>query len=215
MARTALTYPKIPGSDQAPLANCVAFEKYDGTNLHWMWDPDLGWHAFGTRRDRFDLDQAGVADFSIAHPELAEAPGLFLDAWRTPLTEVLSNQGFFGASSIVAFTEFLGDSSFAGRHAAQESKRLVMFDVQADGVLLGPDQFVRVFQSLPIARVVFRGRLTGKFAEDVREGRFDVSEGVICKGGETGAVWMVKIKTNAYLSRLKAAFASNWDAYWE
>jgi hypothetical protein len=28
----------------------VAFEKYDGTNLHRDWDRDFGWHSFGTRR---------------------------------------------------------------------------------------------------------------------------------------------------------------------
>jgi hypothetical protein len=37
-----LYYPKIPGSRHAPLERCLAFEKYDGTNLHWSWDPDFG-----------------------------------------------------------------------------------------------------------------------------------------------------------------------------
>jgi hypothetical protein len=33
-----LYYPKIPGSRNWPGGRCVAFEKYDGTNLHWDWD---------------------------------------------------------------------------------------------------------------------------------------------------------------------------------
>lgn len=42
-----LYYPKIPGSRSALLTPCIAFEKLDGTNLHWDWHRDFGWHAFG------------------------------------------------------------------------------------------------------------------------------------------------------------------------
>ena len=35
-----LHYPKIPGSSAAPVGRCVAFDKLDGTNLHWCWDRD-------------------------------------------------------------------------------------------------------------------------------------------------------------------------------
>ena len=41
-----LHYPKIPGCDSCPLARSVAFEKYDGTNLHRDWDRDFGWHSY-------------------------------------------------------------------------------------------------------------------------------------------------------------------------
>ena len=80
-----LHYPKIPGSRNAPTARCVAFEKYDGTNLHWDWDRDFGWHAFGTRRDQFNLTPDGIAEFSAKHDHLSEAPGVFLNAgWTRP-----------------------------------------------------------------------------------------------------------------------------------
>jgi hypothetical protein len=50
----------------------------------------------------------------------------------------------------------------------------------------------------------------------VRLGKFGVKEGVVCKGGPGGAdVWMVKIKTYAYLERLEQAFAERWEDYWE
>ena len=73
-----LHYPKIPGSKDAPLGRCVAFEKYDGTNLHWDWDRDFGWHAFGTRRDEYNLTPVGVEQFARGHAHLGEAPTLFL-----------------------------------------------------------------------------------------------------------------------------------------
>ena len=50
-----LYYPKMPDSRNAPLTRCWAFEKYDGTNLHWDWDREIGWHRFGTRREAFEF----------------------------------------------------------------------------------------------------------------------------------------------------------------
>jgi hypothetical protein len=81
---------------------------------------------------------------------------------------------------------------------------------------ISPDRFVTDFQHLEIARVVYRGKLTGQFTEDVRNGKYGVDEGVICKGGTGGKdLWMVKIKTNAYMSKLKQSFADRWEDYWE
>ena len=215
LARTKLVYPKIPGSGEAPIGRCVAFEKYDGTNLHWVWDRELGWHAFGTRRDRFDLDEVGMAEFARAHKGLEEAAPLFLATLADLLTETLKERNYYGSEEIIAFTEFLGPNSFAGKHRDSDQKQLVLFDIQTDAGLLSPDDFVDDLSSLPIARVIYRGKLTGKFTHDVRHGRYDVTEGVVCKGVADGQVWMVKIKTNSYMSTLKKAFADDWENYWE
>jgi hypothetical protein len=76
--------------------------------------------------------------------------------------------------------------------------------------------FADDFGHLPTPRVEYRGKLTGAFAEAVRAGKFGVAEGVVCKGGAGGPdVWMVKIKTAAYLARLKQAFADRWEEFWE
>ena len=215
MARIKLVYPKMPGSGAAPLARCVAFDKYDGTNLHWVWERELGWYGFGTRRDRFDLDDAGIAEFNAAHPGLEQAAPIFLDSLADSLTGVLETHEFYDSPEIIAFTEYLGPNSFAGKHKTDDPKQLVLFDIQIAAGFLAPELFVEHFAGLPIARVVYRGKLTGKFTTDVREGRFDVAEGVVCKGGETGDTWMVKIKTNAYMQQLKESFASDWENYWE
>ena len=44
-----------------------------------------------------------------------------------------------------------------------------------------------------------------------------VDEGVVCKGVSktTNNIWMVKIKTNSYRSKLKQAFQDDWGTYWE
>lgn len=205
----------MPGSGEAPLGNCLAFEKYDGTNIHWVWDATLGWYAFGTRRDRFDLDEEGIAEFNAAHPGLEECASVFLTSLANDLSTVLNELQYYNSEQLTVFTEFLGDNSFAGKHVASDEKRLVIIDILTSIGFLAPETFVSDLGKLPIARTVYRGKLTGKFAEEVREGRHGVAEGVVCKGVSDGKVWMVKIKTNAYMQRLKEAFAENWEDYWE
>lgn len=215
MARVKLAYPKIAGSAAAPSGRCVAFEKYDGTNLHWVWDRELGWYAFGMRRNRYDLDAAGIAEFHANHTGCADAPEIFAGEFAKPLEAFFRTNPRYDANQITVFTEYFGENSFAGLHQEDDPKRLVLFDVQVESNLIGPEQFVEDFGMVSIARVVYRGKLTGAFAQDVREGKYDVDEGVVCKGGCGDEVWMVKIKTNAYMERLKRAFQDDWEKYWE
>lgn len=213
-----LHYPKIPGSRDCPLARCIAFEKLDGTNLHWCWDRDFGWHAFGTRRDRFNLTDAGIAEFTARHEHLAECVELF----RTTLADGLDavfreHPTFVDSQEMTAFTEFLGPNSFAGLHKREDPKEVVLFDVELAGFgMIGPEQFVADFEHLRIPRVLYRGKLTGKFTEELRRGAYGEIEGAVCKGGTGGTdVWMAKVKTDWYLDRLKKAFGEKWEQYWE
>jgi hypothetical protein len=213
-----LYYPKIPGSRNCPDGQCIAFEKYDGTNLHFDWDRDFGWHAFGTRRDVFNLTEAGIKEFQDKHQHLSGCTEVFKNQWATELERVFIDRPQYQAfQEIKVFGEFLGQNSFAGLHRADEQKEIKLFDVWLEGFgFISPTQFVADFSHLPIAKVIYRGKLTGKFTEDVRAGKYQLDEGVICKGGTGGEdIWMVKIKTNAYMSKLKQAFAERWEDYWE
>ncbi len=216
MARISLAYPKIPGSSAAPQERCVAFEKYDGTNLHWIWERELGWYAFGMRRNRYDLDESGITAFNMRHPGLPDATEIFHRDLAEPLGQMFASDTNYEFPEITVFTEYFGPNSFAGRHKESDVKQLVLFDVDTGSGIVPPEQFVSDFSGLNVAREVYRGKLTGKFATDIREGRYNVTEGVICKGGTTSnKLWMVKIKTNAYMSRLKEAFQDDWESYWE
>jgi hypothetical protein len=213
-----LHYPKIPGSRGCPDGRCVAFEKYDGANLHWDWDRDFGWHAFGTRRDEFNLTEAGVGQFARRHAHLRQCVEVFQATLAEGVEKVLrEHAGYREFQAVKVFAEFLGPNSFAGLHKEDDPKELRLFDVLAEPFgIIGPRQFVADFSHLPTARVVYEGKLTGKFAEDVRTGKHGVVEGVVCKGGVGGPdLWMVKIKTYAYLDKLKKAFAERWEDYWE
>ncbi|MCC3408760.1 MAG: hypothetical protein JGK17_24930 [Microcoleus sp. PH2017_10_PVI_O_A] len=216
MTRIQLAYPKIPDSKNAPLDKCIAFEKYDGTNLHWVWEQQLGWYAFGTRRDRFDLDDRGIAEFNAAHPGLEEAPQIFARDFAKSLEVVFKANPEYHSPEIAVFTEFFGANSFAGMHKQDEPKNLVLLDVQGDRGMVEPEQFVRDFSLVNIARVVYRGKLTGKFIDEVRQGKYGVAEGVVCKGKDkANSIWMVKIKTMAYMKKLQQAFKNDWETYWE
>ena len=113
MARVKLAYPKIPDSKNCPLEKCVAFKKYDGTNLHWVWETELGWYGFGTRRNRYDLDKMGIAEFNDAHPGLEESSSIFMRDFAAPLEKIFRSNPKYQFPELTVFTEFLGANSFA------------------------------------------------------------------------------------------------------
>lgn len=213
-----LHYPKIPGSCNVADGRCIAFEKYDGTNLHWDWDRDFGWHSFGPRRDEFNLNHDGIELFGRTHAHLQQSVEVFRETLAEGIELVFRGHPHYREyQSFKVFTEFLGPNSFAGLHKEEDPKELWLFDVLAEPLgMIGPKRFVTEFGHLHTARVVYEGKLTGKFTEEVRLGKYGVNEGVVCKGGFGGAdVWMVKVKTYAYRERLKKAFAESWEEYWE
>src|SRR4051812_931247 len=125
-----LHYPKIPGSGAEALRRCVAFDKLDGTNLHWCCERDFGWHAFGRPLDAFILTADGIAQFSAAHPGLEEAAAVFLATVAEPLDALLREHPNYAAfTTIKAFTEFVGPNSFAGAHKPDDPKQTLLFDV--------------------------------------------------------------------------------------
>ena len=65
------------------------------------------------------------------------------------------------------------------------------------------------------SKVLYEGNMNTSFVEDVRIGKYDVTEGVVCKGINQKKSWMAKVKTYAYLERLKSQFKDEWEKYWE
>jgi hypothetical protein len=211
-----LHYPKIPSSAGCPGGRCIAFDKI-GTNLHWDWDRDFGWHAFGTRRDQFNLTPDGVESFRCAHPGLDDCAELFQSTLAGELDRLFRElPDYIPHAEFKVFTEYAGPNSFAGQHVPDDKKELVLFDIlSANAGLVSPFDLVRDFGHLHIPRVVFQGKFSGKLTEDVRQGKFRVREGVVVKGGSGEGLWMCKIKTLAYLERLKQAFGGRWQDFWE
>lgn len=201
-----LIYPKIP-ENSGLLKRFIAFEKYDGTNLHWCWNKNDGWHAFGTRRTQFSLNKKGIKEFNETHPELFSAPLIFNDLLRDKLIVSFSKDEWLFYNKIIVFTEFFGPNSFAGTHSiedfAEDTQQLVIIDVSVSNRIMDPELFVEYFQSLPIARIVEQGTYNGQFSDDIRQDKYHLNEGVVCKGIVDGKVFMTKIKTKDYLKRLR------------
>jgi hypothetical protein len=111
---------------------CIAFRKYDGSNLRFAWARGKGWWQFGTRRRLFDA----------ADPEFGCAIELFRAKYAAGVEMVIRDDPHFrGAQEVVCYCEFLGPHSFAGVHdpvhpvlatagvAHNDPEDVVMFDV--------------------------------------------------------------------------------------
>ncbi len=200
-------YPSIKGPRDAPLGErCIAFRKYDGSNLRWEWSLKRGWYKFGTRRRLFDETD----------PDYGCAVAIFMEKLALALESVFRTS-YKSVERVIVYTEFFGPSSFAGKHVSDEPKELRLIDVNLHKKgLISPREFVNEFGYLSFAAEVIReGVLDDEFIEQVRTGHYDVDEGVVCKGGVGHRLWMCKIKTDQYRERLKSAFAEGWEQFWE
>jgi hypothetical protein len=192
----------------------VAFDKLDGSNIRAEWDRKKGWHRFGSRRRLLDASQ----------PLLGRAIGLILGGYGDGLAKVFTDHpALQRPPEATAYFEFLGPHSFAGMHdpadlgvPANGPFRVVLIDLNLHRRgFVSADEFVERFGHLGIPRVAHRGELTREFIADVRADKFGTSEGVVCKGGEGHRRWLAKVKTDAYLQRLRAFFQDDWRRYWE
>ena len=184
---------------------CIAFEKYDGSNLFFKWTVQNDWHEFGTRRHVLTPD----------HEYLGAAHGLFMDKYADEITRIMRrHKEYRNLKELLVFCEFFGPKSFAGRHARKDEKDLKLFDIRLpESGFLPPAAFKEHFGELDIARIIFESELTLDFLRDVFLGKYDVSEGIVAKGtleerGEN-RVWMGKFKTCAYLEKLQERAAKN------
>lgn len=216
-----LTYPKIPDTTGCELKKCVAYEKYDGTNLHWTWKTST-WVSFGTRRKTYTYSPKGFEEFAQEHPGLEQAPLLFDP--DSVLQECLFMN--YSGLNLTVFTEYGGPQSFAGQHVPGDTMSHVIIDVMKNKRLLKPDEFIDLFGSTEwnvkngfdkfnVAKLIYSGKYSGQLVEDIRRGKYPVKEGAIIKGLIGSQVYMAKVKTNAYMERLKNEFKDTWKDYWE
>jgi hypothetical protein len=207
------TYPSIEGPTFAFLgAPCVAFEKYDGSNLRFFWDRRRGWHSTGTR----------YRWFKAVTPMFGPAVAMFQKEYAGGILEALRRfKEYRGVNELVAFGEFFGPGTFSGLHREDEPKQLVLFDIYLPGRgFIPPKDFVAHFGHLRLPRVVYEGSFTRSFIEDVQAGKYPVTEGVVAKGlhsrrrrkGQADQeVWMAKVKTRTWLEELARRASESED----
>lgn len=209
-----IEYPSIINSSKAPRKHCIAFDKLDGSNFRAKFTQKRGFDVFGTRTQLIDHTT----------PFWSEMVEIFEQNHRKPLEDLFKkHKDFRDHREIIVFGEFVGENSFAGLHE-KEPHKIVIFDIMVGHKLrkfIKPKEFVKTLTGITeIPRIVYDGNLNEEFIKDVRENRFGLTEGVICKGSETsgafcGGTWMCKIKTFEYLQKLKDRFDDDWIKYAE
>lgn len=195
------SYWSIPGLKQAPWDEpCIAFYKHDGSNIRVEWSKKTGWCKFGTRRRLLHHSDKDFGD----------AINVFNNTVAEPLAKII-NDKYKKVERVTAFFEYLGESSFAGWHDPNETKKLILIDVEIykKGFVL-PKEFIDNFSDVESAAVVYEGPFSKEFVYNVRENKYNLKEGVVAKGVTPGkknnlqhGLWMRKVKTEAWFQRLK------------
>lgn len=199
------SYPSISGPNKAPQGPCIAFYKYDGSNIRVEWSYKKGWYKFGSRNVLLDEST----------PILGQAIRVFLETYGDALAKVfVDNKNYrdhIRANGATVFCEFFGPTSFAGVHSEDDPKQVVLFDVNINkrGFVL-PRDFIRDFGHLRIPEVVYEGNFNNQFVNAIRVGEFPVVEGIVAKGvnaknnkNPQHGLWMAKVKTAHWISELK------------
>lgn len=198
-----LQYPEIAGSAKAPLGKpCIAFYKYDGSNVRFEWMPKRGWYKFGSRTQLI----------SETSPVLGAAIPLFVDTLGDDIVTRVRDK-YREIQRIVAFCEYFGSASFAGQHVPGDEMSLRLLDVSLyKRGFMPPREFVKTFGDMPAcAQVIYEGNLNQRFIDDVRHRVYPVWEGVVAKGDG----FMVKIKTDDYFKALNEKYGAAYRLYWE
>ena len=199
-------YPSIPYWSQKMIGeSCICFDKKDGSNLRFEFNRKSGWCKAGTRNQMIDKTNE---QFGAAIP-------LFLDKYGDELAKVFSTKPYRNKPNFVAFCEWLGPNSFAGQHDKNDKMDLILFDISEykRGMIL-PKEFVENFGHLHIPEIIYQGILTEDFINDVKYGKYILNEGVMAKGSHKTKggeqVWIAKIKTKAWVDKVKSIYGAEW-----
>lgn len=180
--------------------------KLDGSNIRCEWNRKKGWTLFGSRK-------------KIIGPEnlLQKATDLVKRDFADSLAEISRKNKF---EEIVAFFEFLGPNSFAGRHVHGDEFKVVLIDISVHRKgILHPQRFQELFGHLPSAPLLYQGVLTRELTDAVEHGIFPGMpfEGVVCKGDliSPGRPLMFKIKNKNWIVKLKEFCGNNEELFQE
>jgi hypothetical protein len=189
-------YPSIPKTIKSSGIFWV-FDKADGSNLRFEWNRKQGWYKFGSRTRLIDSTD----------PTLGPAIPLFISTLGEGIEKVARDNKW---ESVVAFAEYWGASSFAGKHEISEPHYLSLFDVAPfKKGMLGPEQFLEFFAHLPHAPLLGQFEWNLDFVECIRQDALPgiTFEGVVGKRGEGHQVEMVKAKTQKWIDRVRLLYS--------
>lgn len=199
------SYPSITTHIQTGIP-VTLYDKLDGSNIRAEWNKKRGFYKFGSRTQLIDENSF----------ILGESISLINEKYSEDLSKKFTDKKF---ESAVCFFEFSGENSFAGHHEF-EPHDVVLFDIDVyKKGLLTPEQFQELTQDIETAACLCSGIITSEMVptlvQQVREGIFPgiTFEGVVGKCVVKNQVKMFKIKTNAWLDKLKTYCGDNIQLY--
>lgn len=201
------SYPKIDYYNKGLFnEQVIAFDKLDGSNMRFEWSKKRkSFYKFGTRGVMIDT----------SNEQFGKAINIFLEKYQESLSKIFTDK-YNKVESFVVFGEYLGENSFAGQHLETDVKDVILFDVnQYKKGFISPYEFVDNFGHLDIPRIIYEGLYTDSFIDDIKNNTYNLTEGVITKGvkktkKEKDEIWMTKVKTNEWLSKVKEKFGDKY-----
>lgn len=186
------------------------FDKLDGSNIRAEWSPKKGFYKFGSRTQLLTPDQTSL------YPSIEKILA-FCDKSGTEIGVKLAK---LKAESAVCFFEWVGPNSFAGSHPdSPEDMRPVLIDVALyKKGMMSPERFIEHFSDFDIPTVLHEGKISEELFQSIRRSELPgiTFEGVIGKESgcnKDGRHDMCKIKTNAWLDKLKNFCGDNQELY--
>jgi hypothetical protein len=195
-------YPTITKNIRKDI-HIYAFDKLDGNNIRAEWSSKRGFYKFGSRNQLIDEK----------NKQFGEAVTLIHDKYESDLAMVFKENRW---RDVICFFEYYGPSSFAGQHIDSEQKTVTLFDVNPyEEGILEPRIFIKLFGHLEIPKVLYEGKANFSFVSKVKSSALNgmTFEGCVCKGCDNGRLIMFKIKSTAWLNKLRDFCKNNTALY--
>ncbi len=196
-------YPSIPSKDlEIPKEKVYIFDKIDGSQIRAEYIlSKKDFFKFGSKKVLIDSNT----------PILNESINL-IKKESNKFYELCKQNKW---DKITCFFEFYGKESFAGSHK-NEPHEVSLFDicVYKKGFIL-PKDFLDKTKNIDIKiqKLLAYEHLDKDFIQDVKNGKIDGMsfEGVVCKGKyiTPGMPWMIKIKTFAWINKVKEKYGND------
>lgn len=186
-------YPSIP-REYIKGHPYYIFEKLDGSNIRAEWSKKQGFHKFGTRTQM-------LGEGNSLYPAIEK----FMNKYSDDLAKKFVNDRHMRA---IVFFEYVGPNSFAGAHPDSiEDIDVVLFDVNPyKKGILNPRDFLKQYGDLHTAQHLFVSNINSELVDLVRNGELEGQsfEGIVGKTIHKNQIKMTKLKSQAWLDRLKS-----------
>lgn len=191
-------YPSIPKIIRYDLP-IVSYEKFDGSLIRSDWSHKRKFYKFGTRTELID-DSSHL--FSKAIPIIKEK-------YEESLSEIFKYKRY---QEVTCFFEFYGPNSAFGQHDPKDNHTVTLIDASPYKIgFLKPNDFIEMFKDVETPKVIYEGYITDSFVQDIKSNKFNLVEGVVCKGfdEQSNKIIMFKIKAQEWLDKLKTKCNGN------